>query len=139
MFKGTNWSGNWRSPSGGHPRSNRILPMLPIISDHQRSSAGSTELSRLRMSDTPSPSLRTAAVFGASGKLGRRVLTALRDRGLAIRALIHRTPVDAAGVTSITGDIADPRAVAAVIEGADVVVHLATAKEDTATFFDASI
>jgi UDP-glucose 4-epimerase len=91
------------------------------------------------MSDTPSIPLHTAAVFGASGKLGRRIVAALRDRGLAIRALIHRTPVDAAGVTSITGDIADPRAVSAVIEDADVVVHLATAKEDTATFFDASI
>lgn len=90
------------------------------------------------MTFAPLP-LRTAAVFGASGKLGRRVVTALRERGLAVRALVHRTPLDAAGVESIAGDIADPRAVAAVIAGADVVVHLATAKEDAATFFGVSI
>jgi UDP-glucose 4-epimerase len=93
----------------------------------------------MSMSKTLSLPLRTAAVFGASGKLGRRIVAALRERGLAIRALIHRTPIDAPAVASITGDIADPRAVAAVMEGADVVVHLATAKEDAATFFDASI
>lgn len=83
--------------------------------------------------------LRTAAVFGASGKIGRRVVTALRERGLATRALVHRTPIDVNGIESVTGDIADPRAVAAVIAGADVVVHLATAKEDAATFFDTSV
>lgn len=83
--------------------------------------------------------LRTAAVFGASGMLGRRMVAALRARGLAVRALVHRTPLDAMGVETVAGDIADPRAVAAVVAGADLVVHLATAKEDAATFFDASI
>jgi nucleoside-diphosphate-sugar epimerase len=83
--------------------------------------------------------VRTAAVFGASGKLGRRIVAALRERGIAIRALMHRTPVDAPDVASIPGDVADPRAVAAVIDGVDVVVHLATAKEDAATFFDVSV
>lgn len=90
------------------------------------------------MSDIPLP-IHTAAVFGASGKLGRRIVTALRERGLATRALVHRTPIDAPGVVSIPGDIADPRAVAAVIDGADVVVQLATAKEDAASFFDVSV
>ena len=39
--------------------------------------------------------LATVAVFGASGKIGRRVLRVLERRGLAIRALVHRTPVEA--------------------------------------------
>ncbi|MBL9200941.1 MAG: NAD(P)-dependent oxidoreductase [Opitutaceae bacterium] len=87
----------------------------------------------------PAIPLRTAAVFGASGKLGRRMVAALRARGVATRALVHRTPLDATGVEAVTGDIADPRVVATVVAGADLVVHLATAKEDAATFFDASI
>jgi UDP-glucose 4-epimerase len=91
------------------------------------------------MSNTPLIPLHTAAVFGASGKLGRRIVAALRERGLTTRALVHRTPIRAPGVISVTGDVADPRAVAAVIDGADVVVHLATAKEDAATFFDVSV
>ena len=87
----------------------------------------------------PSLPLRTAAVFGASGKLGRRIVATLRERGLAVRALVHRTPINAPGIVSVPGDIANPRDVAAVIDGADVVVHLATAKEDAATFFDVSM
>ena len=90
------------------------------------------------MGETPLP-LRTATVFGASGKLGRRMAAALVARGLSVRALVHRTPVGVAGVTEVTGDIADARTVAALVSGADLVVHLATAKEDPATFFDTSI
>ncbi len=79
-----------------------------------------------------------AAVFGGSGKLGRRVIHHLLEHGYGVRALVHRTPVDAA-VTSIRGSVDDPEAVAQVVAGAEVVVHLATAKEDPATFFQVSL
>lgn len=83
--------------------------------------------------------MKTAAVFGASGKLGRGVLAMLEARGFGVRVLVHRSPVTAPNVTSIAGSIDDPDAVTEVVRGADVVVQLATAKEDQATFFDVSI
>ena len=83
--------------------------------------------------------LSTVAVFGASGKIGQRVLRLLERRGLAIRALVHNTPVEAERLTTVKGSIADPKAVAEVVSGADAVVQLATMKEDPDTFFDVSV
>ena len=83
--------------------------------------------------------LATVAVFGASGKIGRRVLRVLERRGLAIRALVHRTPVEAERLTTVSGSVTDADAVAEVVGGADAVVHLATMKEDPEAFFDVSI
>lgn len=81
--------------------------------------------------------MSTVAVFGASGKLGRHALGVLARRGCAVRALVHRTPV--ATAVCVPGDIADARAVDEVVRGSDVVVQLATAKEDAKTFFDVSV
>lgn len=83
--------------------------------------------------------MKTAAVFGAGGKLGRRVVERLVARGLTCRVLVHRTSVAGAGVVSIAGDIANPAVVGEVVRGTDLVVQLATAKEDAATFFDVSL
>jgi UDP-glucose 4-epimerase len=83
-----------------------------------------------------------AALFGASGKIGRRALALLKDRGIAARALIHRQnlPDDlASGVEVVKGSVTDRKAVEATIEGADIVLQMATTKEDPATFFDVSI
>ena len=54
---------------------------------------------------------KTVAIFGAAGKLGRRALALLAERGWPVRALVHKTPVAGPGVTSIQGSIADPGAV----------------------------
>jgi UDP-glucose 4-epimerase len=83
--------------------------------------------------------LQTIAVFGASGKIGRHILPLLADRGLAVRALVHKTPVTGDNVTSIPGDITDAEAVREVVRGADAVVQLATMKEDADVFFDVSL
>lgn len=83
--------------------------------------------------------MKTVAIFGAGGKLGRHLLPLLERRRFAVRALVHRTPVVGANVTSISGDIADAGAVDEVIRGAEIVVQLATSKEDAATFFDVSV
>ncbi len=83
--------------------------------------------------------IRTVAVFGASGKLGRHFVPVMLSRGMNVRALVHRTPVKAEGVESIQGSITDPNAVAQVVSGADAVVQLATTKEDPDTFFDVSV
>lgn len=82
---------------------------------------------------------QTAAIFGASGKLGRHALAVLERRGIAARALVHRTPVEGAQVTCVRGSITDAKAVEEAVRGADIVVQLATTKEDSDTFFDVSV
>lgn len=83
--------------------------------------------------------IQTVAVFGASGKLGQRVLKVLRARGLKARALVHRTPIEGENVSCVSGSIADIAAVRETMRGADAVVHLATTKEDPDTFFDVAV
>jgi UDP-glucose 4-epimerase len=82
---------------------------------------------------------KTVAIFGASGKLGRHALAVLAGQGHQVRVLVHRTPVEGANVTCVTGSITDAAAVAETVRGADIVVQLATAKEDADTFFDVSV
>ncbi len=82
---------------------------------------------------------KTIAIFGAGGKLGRRALALLADRGWPVRALVHRTPVEGPGIVSVEGSIVDPAAVEETVRGADLVVQLATTKEDAETFFDVSV
>jgi len=83
--------------------------------------------------------LRTVAVFGGSGKVGRRVLRLLRERGLRVRALVHREAVPEAGVECIPGTITDPGVVRSIVRGTDAVVQMATSKEDPETFFEVSV
>ncbi|MFN0125841.1 MAG: NAD-dependent epimerase/dehydratase family protein [Verrucomicrobiales bacterium] len=83
--------------------------------------------------------MKTVAIFGASGKLGRHALPVLTRRGFAIRALVHRTPVAGDGLTSVSGSITEAQAVDETVRGADIVVQLATTKEDADTFFDVSV
>jgi len=84
-------------------------------------------------------SISTVAVFGASGKIGRHVVPLLLERGLTVRALVHRTPVEVDGVESVAGSITDPEACREVVAGADAVVQLATTKEAPDSFFDVSV
>jgi UDP-glucose 4-epimerase len=82
------------------------------------------------------------ALFGASGKIGRRALALLRERGAQVSALVHRTPLppaEAAGVRVVTGSITDAAAVDETVAGADVVLQMATTKEDPESFFEVSI
>lgn len=81
----------------------------------------------------------TVAIFGASGKLGRHALALMARRGFAVRALVHRTPVSGEDITSVSGSIKDANAVEETVRGADIVVQLATTKEDAETFFDVSV
>ncbi len=52
--------------------------------------------------------VQTVAVFGAGGKVGRRVVDVLGRRGIKVRALVHRTAVEGEHVTSIQGSVTDP-------------------------------
>ena len=65
----------------------------------------------------------TVAVTGATGFVGRQLVERLHRVGLDLRALSRRG--DLTGVTTITGDLADPLALQSLVEGAGQVVHLA--------------
>ena len=47
--------------------------------------------------------LQTVAVFGAGGKIGRQVVDVLGQRGIKVRALVHRTAVEGEHVTCVCG------------------------------------
>lgn len=68
------------------------------------------------------------AVTGATGFIGRRLCTRLREEGHEMRALARRpTAVLGDGVETVTGDLDDGAALRTLVAGADAVVHLAGA------------
>lgn len=90
---------------------------------------------------------RIAALTGATGFIGQELLRQLQDNGWHVRALTRRTlaPDDApdsadANVTWIKGDLSSPAALHELVEGSDVVIHLAGAikARNRADFFDAN-
>ncbi|HSZ51644.1 MAG TPA: SDR family NAD(P)-dependent oxidoreductase [Caulobacteraceae bacterium] len=72
---------------------------------------------------------RLAAITGATGFLGRRLVVALAKAGFSVRALVRRpTPAPdwgGASVETTSGDLADADALARLTDGAEVVVHVA--------------
>lgn len=68
-------------------------------------------------------------VTGATGFIGAALARRLAARGDAVRALVRRTSATAEleklGVERLTGDLADRAALAAAVDGCDLVVHLA--------------
>lgn len=69
---------------------------------------------------------RKAVVFGGSGFIGSHVVRALLDSGADVVSFDLHTPErEVAGVGVVKGDIADARAVASVIDGADHIFALA--------------
>ena len=71
-------------------------------------------------------------VTGAGGFLGRHVVTRLRERGHAVRAVLRPASADPSAETGVEVVRADLRAhpdLAPLFDGVDVVVHLAAAVE----------
>ncbi|MSP59565.1 MAG: NAD-dependent epimerase/dehydratase family protein [Myxococcales bacterium] len=67
------------------------------------------------------------AVTGGSGHIGGNLLRALCARGDQVRVLVredHRS-LDGLGVEQVKGDILDPKPVREVVDGAELVFHLA--------------
>lgn len=69
-------------------------------------------------------SLRTIAVTGGSGKLGRYVVEELRSRSYEVVSLDHRTS-DKLPCRQIRVDMSDLGQVAGALRGVDAVIHLA--------------
>lgn len=71
--------------------------------------------------------MTTIALFGASGRLGQRVLLRALLQGCTVRALVRdpeRVLEESRRLVVVRGDVLDPVAVARTLEGADVVVSL---------------
>ncbi len=65
------------------------------------------------------------AIFGGTGRVGRRLIEYAADAGHQVRALVRdpaRLPTAVRGLTATAGDVTDPRAVALTLAGADTVL-----------------
>jgi nucleoside-diphosphate-sugar epimerase len=69
---------------------------------------------------------RLAAVTGATGFLGRRLVATLLQRGFAVRALVRR-PWEGEPIELVAGDLDDADALDRLAGGAEVLIHLAGA------------
>jgi uncharacterized protein YbjT (DUF2867 family) len=65
------------------------------------------------------------AVTGATGFVGQAVVDEACRRGLALRALARREQPACEGVEWVRGDLADREALAALVAGAEAVLHIA--------------
>lgn len=71
--------------------------------------------------------MRTIAVFGATGKVGRRVVAKALATGFAVRALVRdpsRLHSESPQLTVVVGDVLDASAVTETITGADAVISV---------------
>lgn len=68
----------------------------------------------------------TVALTGTTGFIGTHLVTAFTESGWTVRALVRRPPpFEHPAVTWVSGDLDDRRALRALVEGADAVVHCA--------------
>lgn len=81
------------------------------------------------------------AITGATGFVGSAVLNAALAEGHQVRALARRDQPARAGVAWVRGDLGDAAALAALVEGADAVIHVAglTNTPDPAAFEAANV
>jgi nucleoside-diphosphate-sugar epimerase len=80
----------------------------------------------MSVTDTPDP-LKRVLVTGAGGRLGRHVLAACADAGIAAKALALAQDVTPALAADeiVIGDAGDPVAVSNAVTDVDAVIHLA--------------
>lgn len=82
------------------------------------------------------PADTTVAVFGATGKQGGAVVTALLDHGAKVRALVRAPDSDPAqalaarGVELVPADAGDSKSLSAALAGVDAFFFMTTAAED---------
>lgn len=85
--------------------------------------------------------MTTLAITGATGFVGSAVLNEALAQGHQVRALARREQAERAGVTWVRGDLNDAEALAALVAGADAVIHVAglTNTPDPAQFEVANV
>lgn len=81
------------------------------------------------------------AVTGATGFVGRATLAALARAGAQVRALARTIPADKGTAEWVQGDLADRAALAALVDRAEAVIHIAglTTARDAAAFEAANV
>ena len=67
----------------------------------------------------------TIAVTGGTGFVGQAVIDEAGRQGLPLRALARREQAPCTGVEWVRGDLADRAALAALVEGAEAILHIA--------------
>ncbi|MBT3265868.1 NAD(P)-dependent oxidoreductase [Candidatus Poribacteria bacterium] len=93
--------------------------------------------------------MQTIAVTGATGRLGANLVSALLDRGYAVRGMVipddpKRGKMDPFDVEIVVGDIRDASVCSRFLDGVDAVVHTANlvgvpSGMDRDTFFDINV
>ena len=71
---------------------------------------------------------RAVLVTGGTGFIGRRLVTAARERGVRLRILVRlasNIPPDWEGLETVTGDLADVASLARACAGMNTVIHAA--------------
>jgi nucleoside-diphosphate-sugar epimerase len=69
--------------------------------------------------------MKRVLVTGASGRIGRRVVPLLLERGYGVRCLVHRTPLPAAWAGDVETVCATDVKEAEAVAGVQAIVHLA--------------
>lgn len=81
------------------------------------------------------------AVTGGTGFVGKATLAALSSTGTQVRALARSVPAEQGAIEWVRGDLADRGALAALVDGAEAVIHVAglTTARDAAAFEAANV
>ncbi|MFA9200581.1 MAG: NAD-dependent epimerase/dehydratase family protein [Cypionkella sp.] len=81
------------------------------------------------------------ALTGGTGFVGRATLAALERAGAQVRALARTVPGERGAAQWVRGDLADRAALAALVEGAEAVIHVAglTTHQDPPAFEAANV
>jgi len=82
-------------------------------------------IAAVALASTVAQAKDTVLVAGATGKSGRVIITALLERGYAVRAMVRNPDKSrdlGAGVELVTADVTKPETLAAAVKGADYVL-----------------
>lgn len=87
------------------------------------------------------PGKLRVVVFGASGRLGRALLKHFLKKGYRTRATVHESPVKLAhaDLDEVYADVTSRSDVAEAVRGQEIVLGLATRRDDPNTFFDVNV
>ncbi|MEN6386050.1 MAG: NAD(P)-dependent oxidoreductase [Phycisphaerales bacterium] len=78
-------------------------------------------------------------ITGASGRIGRSLLPELLNTNYHLRLVEHSSPINAKNVEIVKGSITNPQFVRNALEDIDIIIHLATVKENREKFIDVSL
>lgn len=73
-------------------------------------------------------------VTGASSKIGRKLIAILKEEGHCVRALKYHRDINIDGVEVVQGSLIDEAFVHKALNDIDIVIHLASSKEDKENF-----